>query len=165
MTEVYNKDVVFLNDMLDRYIAEIGGSQSTGISGVLPFDVERILSYTAAVKRFMAWANSQPILDLPESHPRLYTLEPFSEPQNVESESVNMLVRLFQDLRTEVVNSQSTRLSGTLLPADTKRIENNITKIESFVNEYVSDATPLDLPESSPEEPMVGHGRRGSNPS
>lgn len=161
---VFNKDVLFLVDMLDRYIVEVNRSQSSGVSGMLPFDITRIRSYTGAITSFHDWANSVPVGDYPETHPRQFPLEPRPETTNVESESVNMIGREFEAMRWELINSQSARLANTLMVHDSQRLRTYVARVESFLTDYVETQTPIDLPESSPEEKMAPAGFHGVNP-
>ena len=71
------------------------------------------------------------------------------------------MVRLIEAIRTEMINSQSARLASTLISHDALRFDTLVDKMEAFINDYVEDATPLDLPESSPGEEAIGHGRGG----
>lgn len=160
-TTVFNKDVLFLTDMLDRYMVEVNKSQSSGVSGMLPFDVERARTYLAAITSFHEWSNSQPIGDYPETHPRQFPLEPKPDTTNVDSESVNMIVREFEAMRWELINSQSARLANTLMVHDSQRLTTYVTRVGSFLTEYVEKISPIDLPESSPETAMTGPGNLG----
>ncbi len=162
---LFNHDIVMIHDMINRFIEELADSQSSPVSGLIIHDVDRLKSYTSSLVALHDWVVSQPILDLPKTHPREYKLEAAPEPANVESEAVNMLVRLMEALRTEMINSQSARLASTLMPDDSRRFLTIVEKIDSFVDDYVLEATPLDLPESSPREAMSGKGRKGTKGS
>ena len=158
---IFNHDIVMMYDMCNRFIIELYKSQSSPVSGMIEPDVIRMKSYTTALNNLHEWVQGQPLLDLPETHPREFPLESVPEPKNVESESVNMLVRLVEALRTEMVNSQSARYSSTLILHDSKRFDDIVTKINAFIDTYVATSTPLDLPESSPGEPISGSGFHG----
>ena len=164
-TTVFNHDVLMVVDMLDRFSKEANRSQSTGISGMISHDIIRMRTYTSSLRRLHDWITSQPSpLDLPETHPREFPLEPPPVIVNVESEAVNMINRLLDASRTELVNSASARLSSGMVIHDSVRLLSIVNKIDAFLTDYVEEQLPLDLPESSPEESMTGHGNRGVNP-
>lgn len=159
---IFNSDVLLITQKVNRFIEEMTRSQSANVSGLTPADKARLLSYTAALKDLLAWITTQPLLDLPETHPRAYELEPFPPVPEPENDDLGNVVRLFEALRTEMVNSQSARLAGTLNKHDVARFEAIVVKIENFVSGYIDKAEPLDFPESSPQEEPVGPGRTGT---
>ncbi len=63
--------------------------------------------------------------------------------------------------REEIVNSQSARNPAGLNKFDSARLTANISKIRAFLIDYVGPITPLDLPESSPQEDTSGAGKKG----
>jgi hypothetical protein len=158
---IFNHDILFLYDMINRYIVELMHSQSNGVSGMIVHDIARVETYLAALVTKRDWIADQPILDLPETHPRPWALEGLPLIANVESEGINQFIRLFEALRTEMINSQSARLASTLLPADLARFDGIVAKMSTFLTDYIMVATPLDLPESSPMEALIGKGAGG----
>lgn len=160
-THVFNHDVLFLYDMINRYILELMHSQSNGVSGMITHDIHRTQTYLSALITKRNWIDAQPILDLPETHPRPWPLETAPVVMNVESEGINQFIRLMEALRTELINSQSARLASTLLPADLARFDGLVEKMQTFLTDYIMVATPLDLPESSPQANLAGHGATG----
>ena len=160
-TTTFNHDIIMIYDMCNRFIRELNKSQSSPVTGMTEHDVRRAMTYTSALTKLHEWIKSVPLLDLPETHPREFTLEPLPVVTNSESESVNMLIRLFEALRTEMINSQSARYASTMIVHDSDRFDAIVMKIEDFITEYVETSTPLDLPESSPAAGMVGDGNKG----
>lgn len=161
VSKVFNQDIVFLNDKIDRFIDECNHSQSAGLSGINIHDQTRLISYCVALRFAHDWIQSIPLLDLPETHPKEFPLEaPPSLPDN-ESEEINQIVRLLWALKTELINSQSARSASRLTVHDSKRFIDIVTKIELFLTNYVAKVEPLDLPESSPREQMVDPGKGG----
>lgn len=160
---VFNHDVVFLYDNINRFIVELLRSQSSGVSGMVAADQGRLETYINSLRAALAWVQNQPMLDLPETHPSKYKLEPVPEvPETgVENESINQIVRLMVALRNELVNSQSARFSTRLQPFDENRFTAIVNKVEAFLQSYVRSATPLDMPESSPNEVMTPDGKLG----
>lgn len=161
MAQVNNQDIVGLYDRLTRFYEEVGKSVSSGVSLYTTFDQERTMHFLDAALAYHKWVTDQPALDLPESHPALYELEPLPVIPNVENESVNDIVRLFKASIAEIVNSQSARLPAGFISYDSARFVAIINKMKKFMTDYVAKVTPLDLPESSPEAPSSGPGKTG----
>jgi hypothetical protein len=161
LSKVFNQDIVFLNDKIDRFIDECNHSQSAGQSGINVHDQARLVSYCVALRFAHDWIQSVPLLDLPETHPKEFPLEAHPELHDNESEEINQVVRLLWALKTELVNSQSARGASRLNAHDSKRFIDIVTKIEKFLTDYVAMVEPLDLPESSPRESMTTPGRAG----
>jgi len=159
---VFNLDVVWLYDMVSRFYIEFAKSQSAPVSGMIEPDQKRLESYINHVRKAVEWIQDAPILDMPETHPRPYPLEPFSPEVNVENESLNVILRLTRASAVELVNSQSARYASRLQPFDEVRFSSLINKVETFLNNFIrAQAVPLDLPESSPEEKQVTDGFTG----
>lgn len=159
---VFNHDVVWLYKQLGRFHQELAKSQSSPVSGMIAPDQQRLQSYIDNLRSAITFVQDMPILDLPETHPRPYTLEPFPEETNVENESINVLLRLMRAAAVELSNSQSARFSSRLQPFDEARFVAIINKVEAFLKNYIqTSAVPLDIPESSPEENMTTDGRMG----
>lgn len=160
-TKVFNHDVLLIAQGVNRYIDEMAHSQSANVSGLTPADKARLLSYTAALRRLRDWVQAQPILDLPETHPRQFELEADPVVPEIENDAIAQIIRLFEAARIELVNSASARMASRLVPHDEARLTAIIEKIDSFVTSYIDPSEPLDLPESSPQESPVGPGRGG----
>jgi hypothetical protein len=159
---VFNHDVVWLYDLLRRFHREMERSQSAPVSGMIVPDQGRLESYLETTKQAVAWVQASPILDMPETHPRPYTLEAFPKEMNVENESINVILRLMRASAVELTNSQSARYSSRLQPFDEKRFMDIINKIETYLNDFIrASAVPIDVPESSPEEDQVDDGAMG----
>ena len=69
-TEIFNQDIVMFYNKINRYIKEAYHSQSNAVSGMHVHDITRMRSYVLACRRYLAWVAAQPLLDLPETHPR-----------------------------------------------------------------------------------------------
>lgn len=162
-TEIHNHDIVWLYDQVSRFYVEVSKAQSSPVSGMITADQLRLASYLTNLKKGINWVNSMPEMDLPESHPFPRDLEPFPADVNVENESSNMVLRMLRLLAIELTNSQSSRLSSRLIKHDLVRVVTIVTKIESFLNDYIKDdaTVPLDYPESAPEDPMTTDGNMG----
>jgi len=162
MAIVYNHDIVLLDALIRRFTVEVFKSVSSASSAFNEFDQERLKSYLAEIDRCHDWIVAQPQLDLPESHPTEYALEEYPAVADVENEAVNALIKLFAVTRDELINSQSARDAAGLQSHDSKRLKAVIEKIRQFLDAYISQTQPTDLPESSPQATMSGPGRRGT---
>lgn len=159
--ETYNHDICGLVRRLDRFAFELHKSVSSGTSQVNQFDQERLAKYLGAAVTYHDWMLSQPQLDLPESHPTLYTIDDDPGLAEVENESINDLLRLIKVTRIELVDSQSSRDPASLNPYDSKRFLALIAKCQAFLDNFIAVVTPLDMPESSPKRATSGPGRTG----
>ena len=160
-TVTYNHDVAGLQRRLNRFIVEMVKSVSNSGSMMNAWDQGRLETYLAAIRAYVAWIVGQPFLDLPETSPRMITLDANPDFGIIENESIIDVVRLLEIARDEIVNSQSSRQSSGLISFDESRVLGVISKIEAFVADYIKTVTPLDLPESSPMRDMSGPGRTG----
>jgi hypothetical protein len=165
---VYNHDVVFLADNITRFVVEAWKSSSSGTSGISEFDKTRLNSYLDALDAAHDHVLGQPGLDLPETHPSEWPIEPFPvdlPTTDVESEEVNHIIRMFGVCWDELVHSQSARVGSGLNEFDSARLRSYVEKARKFLSDYVSNTAPLDVPESSPKEKHSGSGARGVNPT
>lgn len=163
VTFVYNMDVSGVARRLNRFISELIRSVSSGTSQVNGFDHQRALSYISATEVYIDHVVAQPQLDLPETHPRAFPVEPKVEwsINDIENESVIDLVQMLEITREEIINGQSARLPAGLISFDETRVRAVLAKANAFLTGYVSNVTPIDLPESSPMRDMVLPGRGG----
>jgi hypothetical protein len=159
---VYNHDVVAIYNRLNRFIEELTKSVSSGLSLMNAFDIARLEKYLAAIDSIHAWVIAQPQLDLPETAPRAYTLEPAPIVPDLENEDVADILRLFGLSRDELTNSQSARQGSGLVGFDSTRLTAITSKTKKFIEDYVKKIQPLDLPESSPQNPLSGSGKTGT---
>lgn len=146
-----NHDILGITRRINRFIEEAQKSASAGISGVSAADLARLNSYLAALVAYKEWVVSQPELDLPETHPVEYAVPAGPEVASTENESIFDVVNLLVKLRDELVLSQSSQLASNLIAHDSTRFDEIVTKVQSFVTDYIEPQTPLDLPESSPK--------------
>lgn len=161
MTSVLNHDIAGLHARVNRFIEEVYKSVSGTTSQFNEFDQARVGTYLDAVDTYREWVIDQPQMDLPETHPTEYVLEADPAITSVENESVNDLIRMFTVLRGELINSQSARNAAGLISFDNTRLVAVIAKARAFMENYVEPVTPLDMPESSPQEPNSGPGKKG----
>ncbi len=159
--EVNNQDIAGLHARLNRFLREVYKSASSSLAAITTPDMTRFKSYLNAVTVYQTWVVGQPELDLPETHPRVYTLESDPTITDVNNEAVNDFLRMLENTRGELVNAASARRAAGLSQADSQRLTNNITKATSFLVDYVEPITPLDLPETSPAAVSSGAGTTG----
>ena len=159
--QTYNHDIAGLWRRMNRFIVELAKSQSNPSSQVKEFDQTRMATYLEAVNSYTDWIVAQPLLDLPETHPRLIDLpapEDYSVPEN---ESLMDMITMIELARDELAHGQSSRNASGLNKFDEKRLRDVMAKAQAFLTEYIEVVTPLDLPESSPMQVMTGHGHKG----
>lgn len=154
----YNMDVLMLVRMLNRFIEEVSRSQSAGTTQATSADVARLSSYTAAINTYLQHTIAQPVLDLPETHPRTIELPSLSGIPEMENDALFMAATLLETARDELIKSASTRLSSNLVVFDVTRLSAIISKCDALVSGYILTATPIDLPESSPRAAMPPDG-------
>lgn len=162
--EVLNVDVVGYHNRVNRYITEVMFSQSANHSLYKQADLLRTKSFLSAMRFYLDFASGVPEQDLPETNPRKYPMRQNPTVLIVENEMVNQIVDLLVLARDELDNSQSARMASGINTFDLKRQQDYITRIENFIADYVEQATPLDMPESSPRAPIQGPGKGGINP-
>jgi hypothetical protein len=161
MTNTENHDIAGLHARLNRAIFETYKSVSSGVVDYREADVARILSYLNGIDEFHNWVNGQPQLDLPESHPKEYELDPNPVTALVENDAANDIIRLLEVAREELVNSQSSRLPAGLVEFDSARLFAVVEKTRNLVTGFIENVQPLDLPESTPKRSGSGPGRKG----
>ena len=163
-TAVNNHDVVNLLDMVARYSYEVYKSVSSSVAHLNEFDRTRLLSYLDAIDFFHDHILAQKLLDIVESHPRNWELEPFPVVTDVENDVSNQILRLFSVIYEELSNSQSARMASSLISHDSARLRSYVDKVRKFVLDYADKVLPADLPETSPMESSSGVGFKGVNP-
>lgn len=156
---ILNNEVLGYRDKLNRYIEELIFSQSSNGSEFLSYDLVRLKSYVSALRFYLDYMKNVPLQDLPETNPREYGLRQDPEIKEVENEMVNHLVRLFELCRDEMDKSQSARRSSGLLVFDYDRAHQYLDRVDQYIADYIEQATPLDLPESSPRAAIQGPGK------
>jgi len=159
--QTYNHDICGFIRRLDRYIYEMHKSVSSGVMAMNDFDKGRLMSYLGACHAYIDWIIAQPQLDLPESSPQVYTIDDPQELEVADNENCNDIIRLWEILRKELVNSQSSRNAAGIVSFDEGRIRALLNKIEAFKEMYIDQTSPMDMPESMPLRAMTGPGRTG----
>lgn len=159
--KVYNMDVAGIIRRLRRFRYETVKAVSSSLANVSEADFARAKSYLEALTKYLNWIVAQPQLDLPESSPREIDL---GEPEALtlpENEALVDLMNLYDVFEIEIGHSQSARQSTGIISHDEVRIRALIEKMNRFLDDYVAEVLPLDLPESAPLRPVTGEGRTG----
>ena len=157
----YNCDVDGMVRRINRAIVEMTKSQSGGVSLSISFDVIRWRSYIDGLVTYIDYVTSQPQLDLPETHPLPVTLPTKPVIPQMENESAYDMAVLFDTMREEIANSQSSRMPSGLLSHDEIRVRSYLARASKFITDYITVIDPLDLPDSSPMAPAPTAGLKG----
>ena len=161
LTYIYNHDILGLHRRINRFIEEVAKSTSSGGSQMNEYDQNRLATYLSAIRGYHDWVIAQPLLDLPETHPRQWPLQDNPVVPEIENESAVDIVNMFELARDELVNGQSARNASGLTKFDSARLMAVVDKADAFLANYISVVTPLDLPESSPMKEQTPPGRTG----
>ena len=153
--EVYNDDIAGIYNRINRYIIEIQESQSAKVMAVNAHDYKRMTKYLEAMTSYLDWIETQPFLDLPETHPKLLVLKPPPEILDIENLFLIDCRRLWERTRDETTASQSARNATGLIEFDLTRIRAVIEKHSKYMTEHIAKVSPIDMPESSPSTPEV----------
>lgn len=161
MSEVklYNDDVRGFVLRIDRFLQEMNKSQSANITEFVSFDVDRLKSYLQVCEAYLSWVSAAPQLDLPETHPLELVNPPMPELPTVENPMIDDVLRLMVRLRGEALRSQSSRRASGLVSFDLERFKAILGKIGAYLDDFVATVNPVDLPESSPSQPITGPGK------
>ena len=160
-TTSYNLDVVYLNDKMCRYGGEVILAVSANLAHMNSFDMARTMKYLDDIDSAIAYVLAQPQLDMPETHPRERALQPMPVVPNMENDELDHTVRLLEAARLEIINSQSGRMAAGLLPFDAARVTALVAKNRAWLTAFVSARSPMDLPETSPQQLITGPGVGG----
>jgi len=161
MATVLNHDVAGLCRRVNHFIVELQKSVSGGVSDVNQFDQARLQKYLDAVRAYRDWVVAQPHLDLPETHPRPVEIGPDPVTPDIENEAVRDVVYLLELCRDELVNSQSARNPAGFISFDDQRAMSLVDKCQHFLDDYIKLVQPIDMPESTPSQPLTGSGLMG----
>lgn len=155
-----NMDVAGLVERIDEVIYELAHCQSANMTDIRSFDRVRIDEYNAMLNRYADWITSAPDVDMPETHPRSYTIKYISEAVNidVENKAIRDLIRFYRGGINETVRSQSSGAANGLTIHDKRRFDLIMEKVERFLTDYVDNTQPIDMPESAPSSERVAPG-------
>ncbi len=160
-TTTYNSNVAALVARANDFMTEAYRSASANIAQLMPYDLERFTAQIAAQKSYINnYMITAPLLDQPKTGPTEKPLDPAPKITEVENQTIMELIGLIQTFRDEVGSSQSSRLPNNATKFDVTRWNTYLDKMSTLLD-FAAKSEPLDLPESTPDEPMVGPGNRG----
>lgn len=150
---VYNHDLCGIATRLNRFVTELIRSNSSNVSTTTDADKARTLSYLASIDKYLDWVMGQPLLDLPQtSHNAPWPLWPIDPVPTIENEDIEDLLRMFLVAHAELVSCESAKMASGLSKFDESRLRLIVAKARQFINDYITVASPLDLPASTPME-------------
>ena len=157
---VQNMDIAGIVRRIRRIKQEVHKCNSAGLMFTTDKDLERFHSYLTALVNYFDWMTAQPMQDLPESHPTnidLGVAEVYELPEN---EALADFIHQLDALEQEIGLSASARMHSSIMKPDETRFREIVLKMQNFLNDYVAETQPLDMPESSPKRAITGHGNR-----
>lgn len=156
-----NLDIASLIRRLDRSLVEITKSQSSSVTGMLPFDFSRLEAALKMLKSYKKFAEGLPFMDTPETTPVVINVECYGSIPPIENDSAWDMAQILDTMILELANSQSSNIgNGFLPPHDGKRFDDYVTRLENLITH--SKATePVDYPESAPRADSTGQGVTG----
>lgn len=155
-----NHDIASLVRRLDRLMIELGKSQSTNVTELMPYDLNRVNQFAKMLRSYKAWSIKEPFMDTPESSPVQIQVECFGKVLPVDNDSVWDLIQLVDTIIVELANASSSRLASNLLPADSERFDAYMVRMDNLLA-HIAGSEPVDSPESSPRDPNTGEGLTG----
>lgn len=156
-----NSDIAQVVRRIDRVIMEMQHGQSANVTMTIEADKIRVEKYIADLGKQIDVINEMGIPDVPETMPEQIAMRPEPEDIEVTNDDYAGVIDQFYVLRGELVNSQSSRLGGGLLPPDYKRAKALLARVTTLFSNFIPAVDPGDFPESTPDVPMVGAGRTG----
>jgi hypothetical protein len=151
-TNVRNQDVVGAVERADRYAFDIAKFESANINEITDFDMTRIQSYMAALRGYVNTLNTAPATDNPHSYPGMYTIYYLTQGFNfdtVKNKALRDILRMLVNTWVNMSRSESADKSNGFLEFDVSRWNLHIDRIDFYIDSYIKQALPLDLPESS----------------
>lgn len=164
VTETHNDTIAQADEWIMRIMIEVRKSLSANVTSVNQYDLTRLYDYIDKSEAYMEFVQSQPLPDLPETHPLTRPLRESVDISGIENPIAKEILIQLERCRLELRNSQSGRLPATLLPPDYKRFKDYMTRLRNFLKNFVEQHNTVDLPESSPQYEMTGQGNVGIAP-
>lgn len=156
---IRNMDVVGVCERIDRTMYEISQSESASLNSLEEYDLNRIISYNSALRTYVDVVNQANRMDLPHSYPAQYTIKYICNDANVDYDGTKNrilrdLQRLYANMLLQWSRSESADKSNGFYEADYNRFLLIMDRVDGYIDSYIKEATPLDLPESSTFEDM-----------
>ena len=149
-----NMDVVGIVERIDRYAYDICKFESATQNQITEYDMARIQQYNAALRTYVATLNDANKMDLPHSFPAMYDIRYLCEDggidiDEIKNKAIRDIVRLYVNCWVQWSRSESADASNGFHPADYTRFLLIMDRIDYYIQSYIEQALPLDLPESS----------------
>jgi hypothetical protein len=151
-TIVNNMDVVGTVERLDRYCYDILRFESSRQNVITEFDLARIRTYIDASRIYVDTLNNAPSTDNPFSYPGQYTIVYLTKDYNfaeTKNKAIRDIVRMWVNTWVNMSRSESADRSNGFSPFDVTRFNLNMDRMTYYLDQYVIESLPLDLPESS----------------
>ena len=149
---VRNMDVVGCVERADRYAFDMTKFESAMQNIITEFDMGRIQSYVGALRTYVNTLNSAPATDNPFSYPGMYHIEYLTENvdfDQVKNKALRDIIRQIVNLWVNMSRSESADRSNGFETFDVGRWNLHLDRIDFYIQGYIDQALPLDLPESS----------------
>jgi hypothetical protein len=157
---VQNMDIAGLVRRIRRVREELQKCVSAGLMHVTDHDKARIASYLESLSVYFDWMIAQPQQDFVEWHPTDIDLGDAELEALPENEALADMIQQFAALEQEMAYSASARMHTSMMEHDERRFREIVEKIGNFLDNYIEQIQPLDMPESSPRRELAGKGRR-----
>lgn len=151
-TSCRNMDVVGIVERWDKYTYEIMTSMSGTLNSIDEFDLERIQSYNKALRTYASVIFKSNRMDLPHTTPNMYNIQYLTQGLNfddIKNKALRDIIRLYVNGWNQWSRSESADRSNGYEEFDYNRFLLIMDRIEGFIQSYIDEALPLDLPESS----------------
>lgn len=139
--------------------------ESANLNELRPHDEKRFRDVIRELRSYIAWAESEPVLDLPKSHPTPLELEHVGTdvPRKIVNRSVRDFAALFELVIKESSESETAHSGSGINPHDLLRLRAILDQAESLID-FMVNVEPVDRPETFPHQPGVGDGSMTSDP-
>ena len=173
VTNVANPDIATFAEMTDQRLVEILKSASGALDDYTTPDKIRMQAYVNELRAFKAWFMQRPEPDRPNQHPEQLGIdyqsnqESFEDPVTQEEVALiqkpeNMAARAAAQQMREILASTVLGASrfrpGGMNAHDSRRVDDELDRLEFLLTEYIEQLLPVDLPETNPSTPLTGHG-------
>lgn len=167
-----NGNLVSLCEQMDRVVVEELLSNSAFTPDFRKADKERLETYFRSWEKLANFMVKDPELDSPQTAPEKIPVQWISNKTEIvdedgevqtinhypENNAIRTITRDIRTLMGEMALSVSRRLPNGMMVADKKRFDMHLSKLRSFMAEYVEEVEPLDRPETDTYSSESGHG-------
>ena len=150
VTAIRNNDLVGAIERIDIAVAELAKSESADSGGSQIYDRQRIDQYNRVIDQYMDYVVAQTgKVDVPYTYPTYYDIEYISNTLNVDitNKAMRDLLRLYLQMMEQLSKCDSAGWSNGIQEFDYGRYVLLRDKIQSFLDNYVDQTNPIDMPE------------------